>query len=477
MKQKPYRHSPVLAAKVRTEIDKLLLAGILRRSYSNWASPLVVVAKSDGRIRLTCNYKKNNEQSIIPVLPLPVVDDLISELGNSRVFSTTDLISGFFQCAIDKDSIPLTAECTQDGLWEWTVMPQGLASSPGWFQSIMLRVCEDLERMKLFIDDIVCFSKNGKQHVCDLRRFLERLTKFDVKLAPNKALLGAAEIIFLGHKISSEGVGSDPNKVRAMKEMPMPQNVSQLRSLLGALSYYRRQLPKMAARTRPLNSLLRKGVKFEFTPHHERIVREMLDGLSSPNGLAFPDFEAVVSGSRKFRLVTDVSADGLGVVIEQQQPDVSIRPLRYLSRTTLDNERKWNISELECAAIVWAIKRNRQMFYGIPFEVETDHQPLQNLASLSDKSNRVQRWFDFLNAYTFKLKHRSKNANANADVLSRLPLPATAEDIQPRYRLTDPSDLDVYFVGASGIHPSRLRTSSDSSLGGLTTPSGGLANA
>ena len=84
--------------------------------------------------------------------------------------------------------------------------------------------------MKLFIDDIVCFSKNGKQHVCDLRRFLERLTKFDLKLAPNKAPLGAAEIIFLGHKISSEGVGPDPNKVRAMKEMSMPQNVSQLRS-------------------------------------------------------------------------------------------------------------------------------------------------------------------------------------------------------------------------------------------------------
>ena len=126
-----------------------------------------------------------------------------------------------------------------------------------------------------------------------------------------------------------------------MKEIPMPQNVSQLRSLLGALSNYRCQLPQMAARIRPLNSLLRKGVKFEFTPHHERIVREMLDELSSSNVLAFPDFEAAISGPRKIRLVTDASADGLGVVIEQQQPDGSIRPLRYLSRTTLDNERKW----------------------------------------------------------------------------------------------------------------------------------------
>ena len=116
------------------------------------------------------------------------------------------------------------------------------------------------------------------------------------------------------------------------------------------------------------------------------------------------------------------------------------------------------------------------MPYGIPFKVETDHLPLQNIASLSDTSNRVQRWVDFLNAYVFKIKHRSKNTTANADVLSRLPLPATSEDIQPRYRLTDPSDLDVYFVGASGIHPSSLRTSSDSCLGGLANASVGMTN-
>ena len=126
---------------------------------------------------------------------------------------------------------------------------RGLASTPSWVQSIMLRVCEGLERVKLFIDDIVCFSKNGEQHVCDPRRLLERLTRFNLKLASNKALLGAAEIIFLGYKISSEGVGPDPGKAKATKEIPMPQNVSQLRLLLEALSYYRRQLPEMAART------------------------------------------------------------------------------------------------------------------------------------------------------------------------------------------------------------------------------------
>ena len=116
------------------------------------------------------------------------------------------------------------------------------------------------------------------------------------------------------------------------------------------------------------------------------------------------------------------------------------------------------------------------MFYRIPFEVGTGHQPLQNVASLSDKSNRVQRWFDFLNAYNSTLKLRSKNANVNVDALSYLSLLAPAEGLQPRYRLTDPSGLAVYFVGASGIHL-KLRTSSDCSLGGLANASDGLANA
>ena len=132
--------------------------------------------------------------------------------------------------------------------------------------------------------------------MCDLRQFLERLTKFNLKIAPNKALLGAAEIIFIRHKISSVGMGHNPGKDKATKGMLMPLDVSQLKSLLGALSYYRRQLLKVATRTRPLNSLLRKGVKFKIIPHHKCKVQEMLDELSSPNVLAFSDSEAAMLG-------------------------------------------------------------------------------------------------------------------------------------------------------------------------------------
>ena len=170
----------------------------------------------------------------------------------------------------------------------------------------------------------------------------------------------------------------DPGEVEAMTKLPMPTNVSQLRSLLGALSYYRKFLPQMATLIQPLNNLCQKNVKFVFTTEHVEIVQVLMKRLSSPDILAFPDFKAAMSGERPFRLITDASVDGLAAVIEQKQSDESIRPLGFPSRTTMPNERNWSATELECAAIVWGVKKNRQLFYGIPFVVVSDHQPLKN---------------------------------------------------------------------------------------------------
>ncbi len=311
----------------------------------------------------------------------------------------------------------------------------------------MARVCENLERVKLFVDDIIVFSSDGAEHVKDLEQFFERMVKFDLKLAPKKTNLGVKQVVFLGHKVTAEGVWPDPEKVTPMLNLPMPTNVSGVRSLLGSLSYYRKFLKNMSAKVKPLTALLKKGAKFVFTAEHAAIVKELMERLSSPEVLAFPCYEGAISGERPFRLVTDASVLGLGAVVEQKQKDNKIRPLCYLSRSTFPNEANWPANELECGAIVWAIKKNRTLFYGIPFEIYSDHSSLKNLASISEKNNRVQRWFDFLSAYTYVVKHRPGAENGNADLLSRLPQPATEEDLSPDLRLTDPGDVDVYAVG------------------------------
>ena len=167
--------------------------------------------------------------------------------------------------------------------------------------------------------------------MADLERFFELLTIFNLKRAPKKAYIGVRVIKFLGHRVTAKGVEPDPEKVEAMTKLPMPSNVSQLRSLLGALSYYRKFLPQMSTVTRPLNKLLKKGVKFVFTTEHVEIVQNLIKRLTSPDVLAFPDFKAALSGDRPFRLITDASVDGLGAVIEQAQTDSSTRPFFMFS--------------------------------------------------------------------------------------------------------------------------------------------------
>ena len=238
IKQRPYRRNPAINAKVQIEIDKLLAAGVRRKSNFHWASPLVVVMKKDGNIRLTCNYQRLNDATIIPVLPLPSIDELLDSLGGSTVFSVLDLASGFFQAAIEPDSIPLTAVCTKTGLYEWLRMPMGTSGSPGSFQRLMTQVCEGLQRVQLYLDDIVVHSKSGSHHVTNLRGFLAR--QYNLKLAPKKAHIGAPEVQFLGHSVSPFGVSPDPKKIDAMLKMTMPSTERELRSLLGSVSYLRK---------------------------------------------------------------------------------------------------------------------------------------------------------------------------------------------------------------------------------------------
>ncbi|CAB1110566.1 unnamed protein product [Ectocarpus sp. CCAP 1310/34] len=117
------------------------------------------------------------------------------------------------------------------------------------------------------------------------------MVKFNLKLAPKKTNLGVKVVTFLGHQVTAEGIGPDPEKVRPLREVPMPTNVSQLRSLLGSLSYYRKFLKNMSAKLKPINAMLKKGEKFAFTADHVAVVRKMMDILSGPTVLAFPCYE------------------------------------------------------------------------------------------------------------------------------------------------------------------------------------------
>ena len=182
----------------------------------------------------------------------------------------------------------------------------------------------------------------------------------------------------------------------------------------------------------------------------EETVRALLAELVAPPILVFPDWDAVIDKSQPFRLHCDVSTDGLGATLEQEQPDGSSRPIVYISRATLANKQNWTPIELEVGCVVWSIRRLRRYLFSAFFLIFTDHECLQQISKIGESKPRIQRWMEFLSAYNYRLSYRRGRDNANADFISRLPIPPTAEDISGSSALTEPDDLGVYMIRACG---------------------------
>ena len=181
-----------------------------------------------------------------------------------------DVFSGFTQLTIHPETIPLTAFCTPNGLYEWSRMPQGVTGAPAWFVSVMRLVTGNLDTTQMYLDDAIGSNDSPTTHVATLATFFSRLRLHNLKLSSNKTRIGAARVEFLGHIISQDGVRPNDDKIAALTRMPMPRDIKQLRSLLGGLSYYRNFLSNMAKRVRPITALLKKGATFGFTSPLER---------------------------------------------------------------------------------------------------------------------------------------------------------------------------------------------------------------
>ena len=194
--------------------------------------------------------------------------------------------------------------------------------------------------MAAYLDDVIVFYSDPVAHVRTILSLFERLRKQNLKLSP-EGTIGCHRCEFLGHSISPAGLRPNAEKLSALTNMPMLTDVKQVRALTGGVNYYRKILPDLLKRLRPINTLLRKGVNFAFTPALEKLAREILAGLTTPPVLVFPDWDVVADGSRPFYVCCDacIYGFGAGAALEQEQADGSIKPIAHISRATLDSER------------------------------------------------------------------------------------------------------------------------------------------
>ena len=316
--------------------------GWIQRSTSSYASPVVCVHKKDGGLCLCVDCRELNKKTIPDRQPIPKVQDILNTLGGKSWFTVLDQGKAYHQGFMAEESCHLTTFITPWSLFEWIHIPFGLMNAPPSFQHFMERCLGDMHDVICipYLYDVLVYSDTFEDHLQHLKKILQCLCQNGIKLKASKCNLFQWKIQYLGRTVSGEGFQIDPADTTAVKSLKekTQSTVGEVCKLLGFLGYFRSFIRDFARIAKPLYQLLegnhlssptvlnqqKKNVKqrirkkkstsplsmqpIVWTQEHQKVLKILLDSLTSPPVLAFPDFELT------FLLKTDTCADGLGAV-------------------------------------------------------------------------------------------------------------------------------------------------------------------
>ncbi|KAK3747895.1 hypothetical protein QZH41_001360 [Actinostola sp. cb2023] len=405
-----YRARPVpytLREKIEQELERLQKEGTIEPvQYSDWATPIVPVVKSDGTIRLCGDYKLTvNKVSTLDAYPIPKIDDLYTKLAGGKTFTELDLSHAYEQMLLDDDSKQNVTINTHQGLYRYNRLPYGVSSTPGIFQRTMETLLQGIPCVGVFLDNILITGRTEEEHLRNINETLKRLSEAGLRLKTKKCNFMKASLECLGYRVDAEGFHPVEAKVKAVKDAPTPKNVSELKSFLGMINCYGKFLPNLASTLEPLHVLLRQNHTWKWGKGQEKAFQAAKDLLQSSRLLVHYD------QTQELVLSCDASPYGVGAVLAQVMEVGSEKPVSYASRTLSTAEKNYSQLDKEALAVVFAVKKFHQFLYGRHFKIYTDHKPLLVLLS-SDKAippmalGRVQRWALTLSAYEYDLVYR-----------------------------------------------------------------------
>lgn len=444
IRQRPRRLPVAREKEVETMIDGMVKDGVIEPSSSPWCSPVVLVKKKDGSMRFCVDYRRLNDVTKKDSYPLPRIDDTLDTLTGMKWFTTLDLKSGYWQVEIDPKDKEKTAFSTGKGLWQFKVMPFGLCNAPATFERLMEQVLAGLigDACLVYLDDIIIVGRTFEDHLKNLNRVLSKIQAANLKLSPKKCSFFKQQVNFLGHIVSGEGVQTDPEKVVAVKDWPVPKDKTQVRAFLGLCSYYRRFVKNFADIAKPLHKLTEEKRQFCWDENCDVAFQELKKRLCNTPILGYPDTE------NDFIVDTDASNTGIGGVLSQRKGNQEV-VIAYFSKSLSKPERNYCVTRRELLAVVKTLQHFSKYLLGRKFYLRTDHAALKWLLQFKNPEGQVARWIELLQEFDFVTEHRSGRTHGNADALSRRPCPEdckhcarqeTKEVVPVRMLRTDLSD-------------------------------------
>ncbi|XP_008190241.1 uncharacterized protein K02A2.6-like [Acyrthosiphon pisum] len=424
--------------KVEKELERLEKENVIEKvENAQWGTPLVPVIKPNGTVRLCADYKTTINKYLEDYnYPLLKVEELFVALQGGKFFSKLDFINAYNQLEICEDTQKLLAWSTHKGIYKVKRLPFGTKPACSIFQQVIEKVLQGLKGVKNFLDDIIVTGVDDEDHLNNLREVFKRLLDAGFKLNVNKCCFFQKQVNYLGHVIDGEGIRKDKDKVKAIVEARIPQNVTEVKAFVGMINYYAKFIPNLSTLLGPMYKLLKKNITFKWTNQCNEAFNKSKEAMTSDSVLVHFNPEIQV------KLLCDASEYGVGAVLVHVFSDGTEKPISYASRVLTVAERKYAVIQKEALAIFWSVKKFSQYLLGRKFILCSDHKPLLALFGEHNgiprmASNRLQRWTLFLSEFDYELKYVQGRNNCAADGLSRLPLKIKSDENDNEYSYID----------------------------------------
>ena len=420
---------------VRKEIETLEKAGVIERSLSPWASPVIVVPKKSApdeppRRRLCVDYRKVNalQQEVkrmdrgtgcLSLYPLPKIDEMFAKLKGARCFSTIDLRSGYYHIGLTHESRAKSAFVVPMGKWEFKWTPFGLSQAPVYFQLLIDKVLMGCGKFAMgYLDDIIIFSNNEIEHLQHIEEIFNRLEHFGLKMKKEKCDFFKRHIQYLGHLIAEEGFTPLPEKLESICNMPRPKMPKEVKQFLGLIGYYRKFLPRFLDIARSLMNLTRHDTEFIWSEKCDKAFKHLKELLMQHPILRYPDPEC------PYTLFTDASGIGWAGVLTQEFEDDKGRkkqhPICYMSGQFRGSQQNWAALTKEAYAIYMAVRKLSFYITDAEVTIKCDHLPLKKFLQKQTLNAKVNNWAVELEQFNLKLEWIQGVKNTLADSLLRL---------------------------------------------------------